>query len=233
MKLVAILFFFVGLAGCAALGTNGVNLISVEEEWEMGQQLEAQIAEELDVSQDPGLTAMGEQIVATTEMGHLPWRFYVVRDESVNAFNVPGGLVYVNSGLIEQAGSEDEVAAVVAHEIGHGVARHGTQRLTRQYGLSVLAGLVLGQDPGLLQQIATEIVAAGTIAQFSRAQEFEADELGVRHMADANHDPRGMVQLLQRLMELQERDPGAVQQFFATHPSPQDRIANVEEMIGE
>lgn len=229
--LLATVFTSLVLAGCAAVDADGVNLISVEEEWEMGQEFEAELAEELDVSRDPGLTEMGESIVAQTRKSDLPWRFYVVQDETVNAFNVPGGLVYVHSGLIDQAGDEHQIAAVVAHEIGHGVARHGTERLTRQYGLSVLAGVVLGEDPGLVQQIVAEVVAAGTIARFSQAQEFEADELGVRYLAEAGYDPEGMIRLLESLMELQERDPGTVEQFFATHPSTEERISRVRELI--
>jgi beta-barrel assembly-enhancing protease len=226
LALIAIVF----LAGCAAMGTGGVNLISIEEEWEMGQEFEAQLAEELEVSQSASLTSMGERIVAETELAHLPWRFYVVEDDSVNAFNVPGGLVYVNSGLINRVDSE-QVAAVVAHEIGHGVARHGTQRLTQQYGLAMLAGAVLGEEPGVIQQIVAQIAAAGTIARFSRSQEHEADELGVRFMHQANYDPAAMIRMLEYLRELQQREPGAVEQFFATHPAIDDRIRRVQELV--
>jgi beta-barrel assembly-enhancing protease len=218
------------LAGCAAMGTGGVNLISIEEEWEMGKQFEAELAEELEVSQSASLTAMGERLIAETDMAHLPWRFYVVEDDAVNAFNVPGGLVYVNAGLIRRVGDE-QVAAVVAHEIGHGVARHGTQRLTQQYGLALLAGAVLGEEPGVVGQIVAQIAAAGTIARFSRSQEHEADELGVRFMHQANYDPQAMVRMLEYLLELQQSEPGAVEQFFATHPSIDDRIRNVQALV--
>src|SRR5690606_1570900 len=115
----------------------------------------------------------------------LPWRFHVVQDDAINAFNIPGGVVYVNTGLIARAGSASELAVVLAHEISHGIARHGTERLTTQYGISIVAGLVLGQDPGLVEQIAAQIVATGAIARYSRGAEREADDLGVRYMAGA------------------------------------------------
>lgn len=229
MMLVAIV---TALAGCAALGTAGVNLISVEEEWELGQQFEAELAEELDPYEVPMITEMGQRIVAETRKAELPWRFYVVDDESINAFNVPGGLVYLHSGLIDVA-SEAEIAAVIAHEIGHGVARHGTQRMTQQYGLAIIAGAVLGEDPGVVQEIVAQILAGGTIARFSQAQEFEADELGVRFMHDAGHDPNGMVALLERFLDMQQSDPGRMQQFFATHPSTEDRLENVRVLIDQ
>jgi beta-barrel assembly-enhancing protease len=224
------------VSGCGALG--GVNLISVEEEWEMGRQFEEEIARELPLSDDPVVqgyvTRIGEELVARSEMAELDWRFYVVEEpEEINAFNVPGGLVYVYSGLILEADSAAELIGVMGHEVAHGVARHGTERLSQQFGLAVLAELVLGQDPGMIQQIVAQIVGAGAIARFSQSQEFEADDMGVQLMTDAGYDPQGMVVLLERLLELQQRDPGTVERLFATHPGVGDRIERIESQIAE
>lgn len=224
--------FLFALPGCALLGIGGANLISIEEEWEMGRQLEAELAEELTLSDDPAVneyvSRIGELLVSQTEMADLDWRFHVVEESDVNAFNVPGGLVYVNTGLISEAGNAAEFVSVIGHELGHGVERHGTERLSRQYELSVLAAVVLGQDPGVLQQIVAQIVSAGAIAQFSQEQEFEADEVGLDLMVDGGFHPRGMVALLERLLELREREPGTVEQLFATHPAVPERIERVE-----
>jgi predicted Zn-dependent protease len=230
VKLAMVFWFALLLAGCEALGTSGINLISVEEEWQLGEQFEAELAEELNPREDPMITRMGQRIVAETRMADLPWRFYVVEDQSINAFNVPGGLVYVHSGLIERA-SDGEIAAVIAHEIGHGVARHGTQRMSQQYGLAILAGAVLGENPGAISEIVAQIVAGGAISQFSQAQEFEADERGVRYLNNAGYDPAGMIALLERFLELGESNPGQMQQFFATHPSTEERLARVRAQI--
>ncbi len=230
MRLLLLLHVGLLVAGCAALGTSGINLISVEEEWELGEQFEAELAEELDPYKDPMITEMGQRIVAETRKADLPWRFYVVEDESINAFNVPGGLVYVHSGLIEQV-SDEEVAAVIGHEIGHGVARHGTQRMTQQYGLAIIAGAVLGEDPGVISEIVAQIVAGGAISQFSQSQEFGADELGVRFMHDAGYDANGMVALLERFIDMRDTDPGRMQQFFATHPSAEERLQRVRQQV--
>jgi beta-barrel assembly-enhancing protease len=230
-RLLLLIHVTVLVAACAAMGTSGINLISVEEEWELGEQFEAELAEELDPYEDPRITEMGQRIVAETRKSELPWRFYVIEDDSINAFNVPGGLVYVHSGLIEQV-SDAEIAAVIGHEIGHGVARHGTQRLTQQYGLAIIAGAVLGEDPGVVGEIVAQIVAGGAISQFSQAQEFEADELGVRYMHAAGYDPNGMVALLERFVDMRETDPGRMQQFFATHPAPGERLERVRDQVG-
>lgn len=221
--------------GCATLGLGGFNIISLEQEWELGQEFERELEEQLTLSTDPEVNAyvraMGQRIVEGTELGHLEWRFHVVEDENVNAFNAPGGLVYINSGLIAAAESASELASVVAHEIGHGVARHGTQRLSQQYGVAILAGIVLGEDPALLAEIAASIAAAGAMARSSREDEFEADELGVRYMVDAGYHPRGMVTFFERLLELRQREPGSVEMFFASHPATEDRIGRVEEQV--
>jgi predicted Zn-dependent protease len=213
--------------GCA----SGLNLVSVEEEWEMGRQLERDVAQQVDVLNDATLTnyvnRIGQRIVAQTGLSGRPWRFHVVNDDAINAFNVPGGLVYVNTGLIAAADNTAELAGVIAHEVAHGAARHGTERMTQAYGLNVAAAMLLGQEPGLGAQIATQIAGGGAIAKFSRDDEREADRLGVRYMARAGYNPEGMATMFQKLMADRQRRPGAVEQFFSTHPLTEDRVADV------
>jgi beta-barrel assembly-enhancing protease len=215
------------LNGCA----SGFNLVSVDEEWEMGQQLERDVAQQVDVLNDATLTSyvnqIGQRIVSQTELRNRPWRFYVVRDDAINAFNVPGGLVYVNTGLIAAADNTAELAGVIAHEVAHGAARHGTQRMTQAYGLNVAAALLLGQDPGLGSQIAAQIAGGGAIAKFSRDDEREADVRGVRYMARAGYNPEGMATMFAKLMADRQRRPSSVEQFFSTHPLTEERVADV------
>ncbi|MFW5973266.1 MAG: M48 family metallopeptidase [Bacteroidota bacterium] len=219
------------MAGCAALGLGGINLISVEEEWQLGRQIEQEIAQEMPVRQDSRISRIGNQMASQTELSGRPWRFYVIEQDEVNAFNAPGGLVYIYRGLINTVASEQELAGVIAHEVGHGAARHGTQRLTRQYGISVLANVVLGGDPGILEEIVASLVAGGAMAQFSQQQEYEADRLGIRYLSRAGYDPRGLVSFFETLIEMRERQPGTVEQFFATHPPTPDRIERAEAEI--
>lgn len=216
-------------AGCATLG--GANYYSVQQEWELGQQLEVQLRRELPVSNDATLTRyvndMGQRMVRQTGAANLPWRFYVVNDASINAFNVPGGLVYVNTGLIAQAGSAGELAGAIAHEIAHGVERHGTQRLSKANEANLVAGVVLGSDPNAAAQIAGQIAAQGAFASFSRADEREADAIGVRIMAESGYDPMGLARLLERLAA--EEQSGGVA-FFRSHPLSSERMQAVRQM---
>jgi predicted Zn-dependent protease len=169
--------------------------------------------------------------VRQTELAGMPWEFHVVADPEVNAFNVPGGHVYVNTGLIATADNASELAAVVAHEVAHGVSRHGTEQLTRGYGLNLLAGLVLGEDPAAYERLLAQLAGAGTIARFSRGAETEADDLGYAYMVRAGYHPRGMQTIFEELLSRRRSSPGAVERFFATHPLTEDRIDRVRERI--
>jgi len=229
--------FSLAVGGCATSGINrgDFNIVSLQEEWQLGQQLDAQIRTQMRVINDATLTSyvndVGRRIVAQTEMANLPWQFHVVADDEINAFNIPGGHVYVNTGLIARAGNASELAGVLAHEITHGVSRHGTEQLTRQYGLAAVAGLVLGRNPNLVQQIAAQIAAQGAIARFSRGAETEADRYAVRFMTGAGYNANGMVTMFERLLAERRSRPSSVAQFFSTHPLTEDRIATVQAEI--
>ena len=225
------------VAGCASSGVNKgqFNIISLQEEWQLGQQLERDIARQLPLVEDRAalayVNAVGQRIVRQTELGQLPWKFHIVGSKEVNAFNVPGGHVYVNSGLITSTGDVAEFAAVLAHEISHGVSRHGTEQLSRAYGISALGSVLLGQNPKVYEQILAQVLAQGSMARFSRSAENEADRLGVRYMFEAGYDPNGMVSMFRGLLEQRRRQPSSVEQFFSTHPLTEDRIATVQKDI--
>ncbi|HET7705078.1 MAG TPA: M48 family metallopeptidase [Thermoanaerobaculia bacterium] len=230
----ALSFVLVLVLGCGGSGGD-FNLISLEEEWQLGQQLSQDIARQVPLNNDPTVNAyirqMGQRIVSQTNMANLPWNFHVVNDNEINAFAIPGGHVYIHTGLINAASNASEVAGVMAHEISHVLARHSTEQISRQYGISVLAGLVLGQNPGVLQQLAAQIVAGGALARFSRAAEEEADALGLQAMNLAGYNPNGMVTMFQKLMQNRRSSPGAVERFFSTHPLTEDRIQDTQRRI--
>jgi predicted Zn-dependent protease len=209
-------------------GAGDFNLISIEEEWQLGQQLSQEVSRQVRLSNDSALNAyvrsVGERIVRQTSFANLPWNFYVVEDASINAFAIPGGHVYVHTGLIANADNASELAGVMAHEISHVLARHSTEQISRQYGLSILAQLVLGQNPNQMAVLAAQIAGTGALARFSREAEREADDLGTRAMHAAGFNPLGMSTMFEELLEHRQGSPGRVEQFFATHPVTEDRI---------
>jgi beta-barrel assembly-enhancing protease len=227
------------LLSCSTSGVNqgDFNILSTEEEWQLGERLEQDLGKELQLVNDRAavdyVTQVGQRIVQQTELAQLPWEFHIVRDPAVNAFNIPGGKVFVNTGLIEIAGNVSELAGVMAHEIAHGVARHGSEQLTKSYGLNILASLALGQNPSVYEGILAQVVGGGALAKFSRDAEREADSLGIRYMHQAGYAPEGMAGMFEKLLAQRQRQPGQVEQFFSTHPLTETRIAEVRRLAAE
>lgn len=221
--------------GCTSGGGGDFNLISLEEEWALGNQLAADIEKQMTIVRDPAVnqyvTRLGQSIVNRTQMAQLPWNFHVVKDAEINAFAIPGGHVYVTTGLINAADQANELAGVMAHEIAHGVERHSTEQMTRAYGLNLVAGLVLGQNPETYQQILAQVAGGGAMASFSRDAEREADRLAVGWLPAIGFHPDGMATMFEELLKNRQRSPNAVDKFFSTHPLTESRISDVREQI--
>jgi predicted Zn-dependent protease len=232
---VAFVFVFVTAAGCgsAGVGQGGFNLVSVQQEWEMRDDLHAQVRREMRVGPSDYLNTVGRRIAGQTALGRQRWDFYLVQNDQVNAFNLPGGLVYVNSGLVREADSLDELASVLGHEIAHGASRHGTQLMTRAYGYNAIAALVLGSSPSQTQQVLAQLVGTGVLTNYSRGAENEADRLGVAYMYQAGYDPRGASSFMKDLLSLRRSRPNKVAQFFSSHPMTEDRVRNIDSAIAK
>lgn len=234
---VALLATLLPFAGCASGGggQGGFNLISLEEEWSMRNDLHRQVQQEMRLVRDSRaqayLNQVGNRLADQTALGDRRWDFHIVDNQDVNAFNLPGGLVYVNSGLIAEAEDLEQLTGVLAHEIGHGAARHGTQLMTRAYGYNALASLILGQDASTTERVLAQLVGTGVLTNYSRGAEHEADELGVSYAYRGGYDPSGMVEFFKKLVDMRGRRPGKVQQFFGSHPLTEERIARVEAAI--
>ncbi|MBP7146055.1 MAG: M48 family metalloprotease [Acidobacteria bacterium] len=231
------LIALVAISGaCATIGPNAgdFNLISLDQEWELGQKLESDLDKQLRIVPDraatAALTELGRRIVRETTLADRPWTFHIVQDDQVNAFNIPGGHIYVNTGLIAATDNVSELAGVMAHEISHGVARHGTEQISRAYGLNIVAGLVLGQNPETYKQILAQVAEGGALAKFSRDAEREADRLGLGYMARAGYDPNGMASMFEELLARRRGKPGTVAQFFSSHPLTEERIKTVRQL---
>jgi len=225
-------------AGCGSggLGATGSS-VSLDQEWQLGDQMAAQVAQQMQLSNDATAKAylqqMGERIHAATPLANRPFTFDIVNDPSVNAFSIPGGHIYINSGLIAQADKADELAGVVAHEISHVVARHVIKQVETQQEIGAIGSILLGQNPGALQTLLAQIIAGGAMARFSRADEKQADDLGLEFMTKAGYDPHGMLDMFQKLMSLEKGGSGAVTRFFADHPGTQDRINDITNRIAK
>ena len=225
------------VAACASSGVNkgDFNLVSYQEEWQLGAQLEQDIARQMQLVRDASVvnyvTLIGQRLVNQTELAQAPWEFHVVNDPQVNAFNIPGGHVYVNKGLICAVDNAAELASVIGHETAHGVSRHATEQMSKAYGANIVLGLALGGNPPVYQQILAQIVAGGTFAKFGRDAEREADHLGLLYMHNAGYDPYGMVTMFQELIQRRQSRPSSVSTFCSNHPLTEDRIAAAQAQI--
>ena len=231
--------FMVGVAVVLGLTACGV---STQQEVDMGQQYSAEINQQLPIVQDPEinryLNVLGDSIARLTSRTDLTqanaWRFYMVDSKEVNAFAVPGGFIYVNRGLIERTQRMDQLAGVLGHEIGHVVRRHSIKQMQQQQGANfgltlacVLTSVCNSQAAGS----AIQVGATALFARFSRTDEAEADEEGVRNTVRAGISPQGMPEMFQILINERTTNPSAVEGWFATHPLEEDRIAATKALI--
>lgn len=218
-------------ASCGSVG--GGSSVSPEQEWQLGNQMAAQVAQQMRVGTDPYVTQVGNRLVAATNMANMPFHFYVVDDPSVNAFAIPGGHVYVNRGLIAQADHANMLAGVLAHEISHVTQRHVVKQAEQQQAIGTIGSILLGQNPNALAVLVANIAAGGAMARFSRADEKEADDVGLELMTRAGYNPRGMLDMFQKLLALDEGGGNnAVSRFFQDHPGTTDRIHDIQSRIG-
>jgi predicted Zn-dependent protease len=230
----------VTLASCATSGVNkgDFNLVSMDQERAMGQQINAEVHQQYQVIDDPQMVAylksLGDQIAKAAKVSPDEFHYHIVKDPAVNAFAIPGGHVYVNTGLIEAAANESELAGVMAHEMGHVIARHGTEQLTKSYGLNIIGSLALGQNPGLLQQLAAQVGGTALMLHYTRGAEDEADKLAVKYTYYADIDPNGMVSFFKKLAQEEKgKTPPRYLAWLQTHPLTADRIKSAERRIAE
>jgi predicted Zn-dependent protease len=214
-----------------------------QEEIRLGEELHKQLQKEQKIVQDPLLARyvqrLGEQLARLSRRPDLDYRFFIIEDPTVNAFALPGGYVYVHTGLLATAESESELASVLGHEIGHIVARHGLKNFKRAQKYQFLVGLINlgigaigGQSTAArIGQTASQLLAAGIFTKHSRDAEREADFLGLHTMYAAGYDPRGMVSMFEKLEQISRRNPDLLGAVFRTHPPASERIRNTQAEI--
>jgi predicted Zn-dependent protease len=231
-------FAALALAGSATLPSCAPS-VTVQQEQQIGAQYSQQINSQLPLLRDgPSndyINQLGRQISRVADPRGIPYTFYIVNSDVVNAFSIPGGYVYVNRGLIERAENASELAGVLGHEIGHVVERHSIDQMQKSQNantlLGVLYGVLLQRNPSTVEQIGIQAGGGAIFAGFSRQDEREADRDGVIFTMRAGYSPHGMITLFQKLLAEEHGGSGKVTQFFATHPLTQERITNVQAQI--
>jgi MAF protein len=230
------------LSGCASeynvvTGKEETFYIDTDKEVQMGQSIAREVAKEYKSAPDPLMQKrvedIGKKIAAVSDRKEIDYHFGTIDDDEVNAVSLPGGWVYVNKGLIEKVDNDDQLAAVLAHEVGHIVARHSIKKLQAMQTYSIFRILV-GVTPGVSDAgNAADLAFTELLLGYGREDELLADQLGARYARLAGYNPRGMIEFLKKLQEINRRKPLQPKSYFKTHPYVPDRIRVVKEELGQ
>ena len=227
----------VNAIGSRDIGGRGLgNWYSLATEIRMGKQYAQMIDSTVKLIQDPVITEyvnrVGQNIVRNSD-AQVPFTIKVIDASEVNAFALPGGFFYVNSGLLLAADEEAELAGVMAHEVAHVAARHAVRQMTR-FNLANIASIPLifvGGGLGYAAWSAAGIAVPVTFMKFSRGFEEEADYLGLQYMYKAGYDPQSFMSFFEKIQAKEKIKPGTLSKIFASHPPIESRIAKTQKQI--
>ncbi|MGD1072065.1 MAG: M48 family metallopeptidase [Bryobacteraceae bacterium] len=216
---------------------KGVNFYSIEKEIALGKQMAQEVERQAKIVNDPVISEyvnrIGQNLVRNSD-AKVPFTIKVIDSEEINAFALPGGFFFVNTGILLNADNEAEMAGVMAHEIGHVAARHGTRQATRgeiaQIG-SIVPLIAVGGLAGYGIYQAMGLAVPLGFLRFSRAFESEADMLGLEYMYKAGYDPGAFVDFFEKVQSQEKRKPGTMSKLFSSHPPTDDRIKRSQEII--
>ncbi|HEU4559724.1 MAG TPA: M48 family metallopeptidase [Longimicrobium sp.] len=225
----------VALSTAAACAPALTTQQEVQAGADYARQINAQLPLVRDQYTNQYINQLGRQIAAQADQRGIPYTFYVVNSDAVNAFAIPGGHIYVNRGTIERADNVSQLAGVLAHEIGHVAERHGIQQAQRAQNantmLGVLYSVLLRRNPGTVERAGIQVGGSAVFAGYSREAEREADRMAIGYLMRTGYNPNGLPQFFAKLQAEQRRNPSRVEQWFATHPMSAERVQNTQAAI--
>lgn len=227
------------LSGCSAFNavSQSLFLMTPEQELEFGKQVATEIEKDVTFVNDPEVNqyvkGLCQRVWAKSPRSDIPANFYVIEDPAINAFAIPGGNIYIQTGLINAADDEAELSAVIAHEIGHVVHRHGAQSVSRQTSAGMIQQILIGEGSAQSAEMVAGLVSQGVMFKYSRMDELEADAAAVGTLHRCGYDPLAMSTFFEKLTERYGENNSRLALFFSTHPPNSERISRVHEMSDE
>ncbi|MCH7590548.1 M48 family metalloprotease [PVC group bacterium] len=231
------------MTGCASLGTynpatgrNEFIFISTPEEISLGNSIHRQLTKQFRISNqtaaDERIHRIGRHLAQVSDRRDYQYHFFLVEKDEMNAFTIPGGRIYIFSGLIDKLTSDDQIASVLAHEIGHCAARHTVKKFQAALGYNLISSIVLRKIGGGAQQIASmssNMIMNIVFSAYGRQDEYEADRLGIKYLHLAGYDPKASIETLEILQREPKGDGAPL--VLRSHPYLSDRIDAVKEEI--
>jgi predicted Zn-dependent protease len=216
---------------------KGINFYSIEKEIALGKQMAQEVERQAKIVDDPIIAEyvnrVGQNLVRNSD-AKVPFTIKVIDSEEINAFALPGGFFFVNTGILMNADNEAEMAGVMAHEIAHVAARHGTRQASRgeiAQVASIAPLIVLGGWAGYGAYQAMSVIVPMGFLKFNRNFESEADKLGLEYIYKAGYDPEAFVDFFEKVQSLEKTKPGTMSKLFSSHPPTDDRIKRSQETI--
>ncbi|MDE3195231.1 MAG: M48 family metalloprotease [Acidobacteriota bacterium] len=212
------------------------NFYSIDKEIALGKQLSVEVRRQARIVDDPivaeYINHLGQALARNSDVT-FPVSFTMIESDEINAFTLPGGFVFLHTGMFRLSDNEAELASVLAHELGHAAARHATRQATqRELMAAATIPLVLfGGGVGLFARPAAAVVGPLAFFHFSREFETEADLLGIQYLWKSGYDPNASVDMFERVESTERRQPGSVSRLFRTHPLTADRIEKTQKNI--
>jgi predicted Zn-dependent protease len=213
--------------------SKGLNFYTLDQEMALGKQLAIEVERQAKIVDDPivseYINRLGQNLARHSDVT-FPMTFKLIEADEINAFTLPGGYVFINTGLLKLSGNEAELASAIAHELGHAAARHATRQASRDrlVGMGTIPLAILaGPAAGLVVKAAAPMA----FMQFSRAFETEADLLGIQYLWKSGYDPDASIDLFEALESTEKRQPGSVAKLFRSHPLTPERIEKTQKNI--
>lgn len=223
-------------AGCATYYNpvtqkSEYTLYSEQDEIDMGIAADKKMQEEYKVLETPAkIRQMGERVATASDRPNLKYTFRVIENEEINAFALPGGFIYIHSGLLKKIETDDELANIIGHEIAHIVARDGVNNMQKSILYSIPSQILLSNRSKAIQE-AVNAAFNVTMLKYSRSAELRADTYGVTYAYRAGYNPNGMLSFFKKLQDLEGKSSATQVTFLRSHPVVSERIKNVENII--
>ncbi len=228
------------ILSCATTGPGGKKsfiLIPTSVEKNLGKEIAREVETEEKMLANSEVQSyvnqLGQRIARVSDRKSLRYSFKVIEKDEINAFACPGGYIYVYSGLMKAFDNEAQLAAVLAHEVGHVVARHSVKQLQAVYGYGLLMEIALGDKMGALARKAVDASVGLILQGYGRGNELEADNMGVLYTKKVSLNPGGMVQVFEKFKRMEGKPPSTLEKLMSTHPPASDRIANAKKQMSK